>query len=157
MEEAQADTSSIRAFIALLQEAKSVDAALEQVAVPTFVAQFVQFTFQTIATQEPARIAAAFTFGREDVIPDMFLAIIDQEEAHREAPAYAKLRYYLQRHIELDGDEHGPLSLQMMEALCGTDAQKWQAATETAVEALQQRVLLWDGIERALNHPLPNK
>ncbi len=150
MQEAGASTTWIQAFVEQLQAGTTVEEALQAIALPDFVRQFVQFTFQTIATKEPARLAAAFTFGREDLIPDLFLAIIDQEAARRKEPAYAKLRYYLQRHIEIDGEEHGPLSLQMIEALCEDDPQKWAAATTTAVQALEYRLALWEGIANLL-------
>lgn len=150
MQEAGADTSLMDAFIEQLKEGKAVTTVLEERQLPEFVHHFVQFTFETIATQKAACLAAAFTFGREDIIPDLFLAIIDQEQARKGEPAYAKLRYYLQRHIEIDGDEHGPLSLQMIESLCGEDAEKWAAAKATAVKALQKRLELWDGIAALL-------
>lgn len=146
MQEAGANTKPIEQFVGLLQQGKTVSTALALLDLPEFVRHFVSFTFDTIATKEPARLAAAFTFGREDIIPDLFLAIIDQEQARQGEPAYAKLRYYLQRHIELDGDEHGPLSLQMVEALCGQDSQRWAAVRDSALQALQQRLELWDGI-----------
>lgn len=150
MNEAGANTHWIASFIQYLQQGNSTETALAKIDLPEFVCDFVGFTFDTIATKEPARLAAAFTFGREDIIPDLFLAIIDKEQARRGEPAYAKLRYYLQRHIELDGDEHGPLSLQMIEALCEDQPQKWMAVRETATQALQKRLDLWDGIAALL-------
>lgn len=153
MQEAGANTTLIETFIGALRQGKTVTAALDSLQLPDFVHHFVQFTFDTIATQDAACLAAAFTFGREDIIPDLFLAIIDQEQARKGEPAYAKLRYYLQRHIELDGDEHGPLSLQMIEALCGESSEKWAAVQKTAIQALQKRLELWDGIAGLLVKP----
>ena len=62
-----------------------------------------------------------------------------------------KLLYYLERHIEVDGGDHGPISLKMMEEICGTDALKWQEATDVSIQALQKRYELWNGIEANLS------
>lgn len=111
---------------------------------PPEAAAFVGSTFHVIATAKPQRIAAAFTFGREDLIPDMFTAFV--RELHAQLPKQiAPFRYYLERHIEMDGDEHGPMALQMMRNLCQTPRQ-WEEATEAAVEALQSRIDFWDAI-----------
>ena len=50
----------------------------------------------------------------------------------------ADFHYYLQRHIELDEDHHGPLAIRMVTQLCGTDADKWATATTAVQEALRR-------------------
>jgi ribosomal protein S7 len=55
----------------------------------------------------------------------MFIEIIEQTEKNNNI-SLNKINYYLQRHIELDGDEHGPLAHEMINALCGDDNQKWK-------------------------------
>jgi hypothetical protein len=62
-----------------------------------------------------------------------------------------KLLYYLERHIEIDGGDHGPISLQMMEEICGDDSIKWQEATAVSIQALEKRYALWDGVQAKLN------
>ncbi|MCT4580031.1 MAG: DUF3050 domain-containing protein [Flavobacteriales bacterium] len=148
MEQLQADTSKITSFINLIGENKTITEALEQLNLDSKVTNFVRFSFDIIATQAPHKIAAAFTFGREDIIPDMFIEIL--KNAEDKEHQYDQFIYYLERHIELDGDEHGPLSLQMITELCGNNSTKWEEALSVAIQALEHRIELWTGIEEQL-------
>jgi len=56
----------------------------------------------------------------------------------------------LQRHIELDGDQHGPLAERLLAELCGDDAAAWEQAAETAHRALELRLQLWDAVLQAI-------
>jgi len=110
----------------------------------------VRFTFEIIETEQLHKIAALFTFGREDLIPDMFIEILREMQSQGQTNI-DKLLYYLERHIEIDGGDHGPISLQMMEEICGEDPIKWQEATEVAILAMEKRSILWDGVLANLN------
>jgi hypothetical protein len=151
MREAGADTAQIDLFIRHLESGQLVSTALEQARVPSAVGAFVQHTFDVIEQGRPHEIAAAFTYGREDLIPEMFTQLVHGLE--RQFPGKLKtLRYYLDRHIELDGDEHGEMGRQMVELLCGRDPVREQEAVQAAVAALRARIQLWDGIALALEN-----
>ena len=139
-----ASTSKIDDFIKEIKKGTEVEKALDDLPLEKRVADFTKYTFQIISTQKVHLIAAAFTFGREDIIPDMFNEILSEGDINNEK--YNKITYYFNRHIELDGDEHGPLSLQMVSELCGDDAQKWKEVLAVAKEALRHRIHLWDAI-----------
>ncbi len=147
MEASEANTEMISECIAYISKGKSVAESLIAVNAPKAVQDFVNFTFAIIATKEVHKIAAVFTFGREDLIPNMFLEMVKGIDQHSIDVNLEKFIYYLERHIELDGDEHGPLALQMIQELCGTDAQKWEDCITVSKQALQYRIALWTAIE----------
>ena len=150
MQQIGASSTDIECFILKIEQGISIPEAMTALNLPKATQDFVDFTFKTIATNAPHKIASAFTFGREDVIPDMFFQIIKQSKQNNKA-SYSKLTYYLERHIELDGDEHGPLSLKMVKELCGNDETKWAEVLETAKDALKYRIALWDGISTLIS------
>lgn len=149
MDEVGASTAQIDSFVKSIKSGISVEQSLENLNLPIEVIEFLNFTFDTIKTNKSHIIAAAFTFGREDVIPDMFINIIKKATIENNKK-YDSFMYYLNRHIELDGDEHGPLSLKMIEELCGKDNKKWVEVLDTAKKALQLRINLWNSIEQQL-------
>ena len=146
MEQVQADTSAIELFVNAIENGDSIEAAAKKIDLDTPILEFIQFTMEVANSNKPHAIASAFTFGREDVIPDMFLEIVSQSQTQNNDKTYGKLLYYLNRHIELDGDEHGPISLKMVAELCGEDATKWTEVLEIAKDALKFRLKLWDHI-----------
>ena len=149
MREAGADTAPAERLLAALAGGASVPAALAAADAPVAVREFVQHTFEVIASGQPHLVAAAFTFGREDVIPDMFRNLV-ADLVERFPGQLGTFVYYLNRHIELDEDHHAPLAQQMVRDLCGTDPQRWQQATDVAAQGMAARVALWDGIAAAL-------
>ena len=81
---------------------------------------------------------------------DMFINIVKTLNENNETKI-GDLLYYLERHIEMDGDEHGPMALQMISELCKDDDEKWKEATAMSKKALEMRIKLWDYIESNLN------
>tara|TARA_B100001564_G_scaffold53406_1_gene40330 strand:+ start:1413 stop:2252 length:840 start_codon:yes stop_codon:yes gene_type:complete len=151
MDQIHADTAPIKKFTNAIRNGASIDTAATMIKIHPTIKAFLDFTFGIIAEGKVHCIAAAFTFGREDVIPDMFLKIIQQSKTSPEDGRYSKLLYYLNRHIELDGDEHGPISLKMVENLCGDDNKKWTETLLTAKSALRHRIDLWSLISNAIS------
>ena len=113
---------------------------------PQHIKQFLHSTFSIIQRGKNHEIAAAFTYGREDLIPEMFTEILNGLSKTSLDIDLEPITYYFYRHIELDGDEHGPMAHKMVAMLCKNDNVKWQESAQVAKESLQSRVLLFDGI-----------
>jgi hypothetical protein len=149
MQECGADRFAIDNLLLELERGADWAGALKRSGATMAAQNFVRSTFACIDEGKLHATAAAFTFGREDLIPEMFRGFIrDQDE--RLSGRLSMFRWYLDRHIEVDGDEHGPMALQMIRELCGTDAVKWQEAGVAAEQALLARIALWDGIADAI-------
>lgn len=143
-----ASTASIDAFVNSLRQGADLHSALSVTTVPEASARFVAATFDVINGGSLHEIAAVFTFGREDVIPTMFLGMLDHIPAD-DATIFDDLRYYLQRHIDVDGDHHGPLALAMVDNLIADDQIRYEQALAAARLALQHRIALWDAVADA--------
>ncbi|CAI8315540.1 MAG: Uncharacterised protein [Flavobacteriaceae bacterium] len=141
-----ADTNDIDLFLNKLKN-EDIFSAINSLNVPKEVKYFLEFTFKIIEEGKPHKVAAAFTFGRENLIPSMFTAILKNFQKNFPDQDISKLIYYFERHIELDEDEHGPMALEMVTELAGNDPEKWQEIEEVSVEALKKRIGLWNSIE----------
>lgn len=145
MEQAGCNTLVVHTFIDHLKHGSGLwEKAMEQSHIPAPSAQFIRGTFTVI--EQPAYVqAAVFTFGREDLIPGMFISFVGELDARMENKV-STLKYYLDRHIEVDGDHHSRLAYRMTKDLCGEDEAKWQDATVAVKRALKDRIQLWNSI-----------
>ncbi|SFE68087.1 Protein of unknown function [Chitinophaga sp. CF118] len=143
MKQVGADTQDINNSLDLIRQGQPLATAIQSI--PPAARPFVQYTFDLIANAPVHVQAAVFTFGREDLIPDMFLALVN--DLDKQFPGQISLfKYYLERHIEVDGDHHSHLGMQMVQELCGNDAKKWAEAAQASRIALEKRQALWNGI-----------
>ena len=149
MQECGADRSRIEALVRALQAGAPLGVALDRARPPAAARAFVDCTFEIIASQSIVQVAAAFTLGREELIPDMFSKFVE-DLSRREQGRLGLFLDYLRRHIAMDGERHGPMSARLLEHLCAGDAARWTEALQAARKALQARRALWDGIVLAL-------
>jgi len=143
MRDVGAPTAQFDTFMQALRGGAGLAAALEAADVPDFVRAFVGHTLGTARGGTTLETMASFFYGRENVIPAMFQSLLDRwglDEA--QAPGFV---YYLQRHIELDGDSHGPAASRLIQSELARRADALQEARDSARLALQARRALWDG------------
>ncbi|WP_046245819.1 DUF3050 domain-containing protein [Hymenobacter terrenus] len=146
MEECGADTAPIHRLVAAVAAGRTISQALDAARMPDSVRQFVETTFAIIQSDKPHVVAAAFTFGREDLIPAMFRQLVG-ELRDRFPSQLDTFTYYLDRHIELDEEVHAPLAQQMVRELCAEDPERWLECQQVVIRCLEARMALWDGIK----------
>ena len=148
MREVGADDRAPREFVDAVK-ACGIDQALETGFVPLPSRRFTRTTFAFLDSGKPHVVAAALALGREHIIPCMFRSFL---RGLGVTPAQAPIfHYYLNRHIHLDQDFHAPLSLRLLNSLCGDDARKQEEAVTAAEQAVAARLLFWDGVMEAIN------
>jgi hypothetical protein len=150
MKQCGANTTGIDGFLSDLRRGVSLRAALASPVIPEAARRFVKQTFEIIETGNLCAIASAFTYGREDLLPDVFQRIVDELNAEA-GGQLEEFRHYLLRHIGLDGDEHGPMATRLVQSLCGSNDALWERAEQAAVDCLLARKELWDGICDAIS------
>lgn len=150
MQSCGANTTGIEHFLSEVDSLQNIFVAIKKSTLHPNIKNFLDFTFKVIEEGKAHKIAAAFTFGREDLIPSMFTEILKNFQENFPKTDLSKLIYYFERHIELDADEHGPMAMKMITELCGDSEQKWAEVEEVSILALEKRVGLWDAIEESI-------
>ncbi|WP_281636324.1 DUF3050 domain-containing protein [Flavobacterium marginilacus] len=150
MQDCGAKTVYIEQFLSEVNSLHNIFVAIKKSSLHPNIKAFLDFTFKVIEEGKPHEIAAAFTFGREDLIPAMFTEILKQFQSNFPNYKLDKLLYYFERHIELDADEHGPMAMTMIKELCGEDPKKWLDVQNISILALEKRIALWDAIEELI-------
>ena len=143
MNEAGANTKKIESFLTNIDS--GVDQALIKSDAPKPAANFVKTTFSMLENAPVNVVASMFTFGREEVIPSMFRSIISKIDKDFKG-RLKNFIYYLDRHIGVDEDEHGPAALKMIKVLCGNDEEKWKETAQAAKMTMNARIVFWNEI-----------
>lgn len=149
MAQCGADATPAQNLICDLRAGKTLEESLEQPSIPPGVRQFVLSTMAVAQSRDIHRIAAAFAYGREEVIPAMFRRLVDELEVVS-PECWSTFRFYLDRHISEDADRHGPFARELVARICGSDNVLWSEAQETARSLLEARIALWDEVLKSI-------
>lgn len=149
MKQCEAPSTWIDQFLEAVGNGSDIQTALGQGSIPNAVGDFVRHTFSVIEAGQQIELASVFTVGREDLLPQLFENMV--KKLNLEANGnLSDFEYYLGRHIELDGDQHGPMAQQMLCEICGDCDSAWERAIAAANHTLSARKQLWDAIEISL-------
>jgi len=155
MREIGADTAQIETFISHLYANGSIDKAFTAAGVDQGIRSFVRHTLKDVNQGNLHRVLGNFFYGREDIIPQMFQSLLDEWQLDEtQAPMFV---YYLKRHIELDGDTHGPAAQKIILQLTHDKPEALHQLQTSAQQAINARIKFWDALaDELLKHQTPN-
>jgi hypothetical protein len=146
MADVGASTRQFDAFRSLARLGTSVETAMVRTGAPPHVQAFVAHTMALAQSGSTEEVLAAFFYGREDIIPEMFSRLQKTlASARRDNASLRNFIYYIERHIELDGDSHGPMGRELLEGLVADSPQRHQRALHAACNSIKARIDLWNG------------
>jgi hypothetical protein len=146
MAEIGAGTLQFDRFCSLVQIGVPVEVALTRISAPTHVQAFVAHTMSLANSGSTEEVLAAFFYGREDIIPEMFRRLLNRTyDTRRSNDRLRHFIYYIDRHIELDGDSHGPMGRELVEELVANAPDRQERAIRAACRSINARIGLWNG------------
>lgn len=141
-----ASTRQFDMFRSLALAGIPVEVALSRIDAPPHVRSFVAHTMALANSATTEEVLAAFFYGREDIIPDMFHRLLNTlYGAKHEDDRLRHFVYYIDRHIELDGDSHGPKGRELLDDLVANSPDRHDQAIRAACRSIEARIGLWDG------------
>jgi len=141
-----ASTLQFDTFCSLVQAGIPVEVALVRIGVPPHVQAFVAHTMALANSGTTDEVLAAFFYGREDIIPEMFRRLLETlYDVRQNDDRLRHFIYYIDRHIELDGDSHGPKGRELLEGLVANSPQRTERALQAACSSIKARIDLWSG------------
>src|SRR3984893_18260077 len=146
MREIGASTRQFEKFRSLVLVGIPVEVALRRIGAPPHVQAFVAHTMALANSGSTEEVLAAFFCGREDIIPEMFRRLLGTlYGAKHDNDRLRRFIYYIDRHIKLDGDSHGPMGRQLLEDLLADSPHKVERARRAACSSIEARIRLWNG------------
>ena len=146
MENIKANSEVIRKLIDKLKKEKYNKEFIDKLSIHNEVKDFIKFDLEISQSMNLPKIVGSFTLGREKVIPNMFSYIVP---CIKEDASTRHLLTYLKRHICVDGDRHGPLSLKLLDVIC-EDEKDYFFAYSSGIKSLELRLKVWDKIASEL-------
>lgn len=150
MTESGARTQKIRDFLLHVNHGTDIFLVIAASKLPISIKQFVKTTFELVSEAKPHNIAAAFCFGRENLLPHLFQHVLQKIQNDLPQEKIKLFEYYLKRQQKLK-QQFQPSAFKMLEILCGNEAEKWEEVNTTAQSAIASRIDLWNGIEEKID------
>jgi hypothetical protein len=146
MRDIGASTRQFEKFRSLVLVGVPVEVALARIGAPPHVQAFVAHMMALASSGSTEEVLAAFFYGREDIIPEMFSRLLDTlYGAKHNNGRLRHFIYYIDRHIELDSDSHGPKGRELLEDMVANSPHRDARAWRAACMSIEARIGLWNG------------
>jgi hypothetical protein len=146
MRDVGASTRQFERFRTLALVGVPVEVALGQIGAPRHVQDFVAHTMALANSGSTEEVLAAFFYGREDIIPEMFRRLLNAlYDAKHDNDRLRHFIYCIDRHIELDGDSHGPKGRELLEDLLANSPHREERARRATYSSIKARIGLRNG------------
>jgi len=146
MDDVGASTLQFDTFCSMVRAGDPVGVVLTRIGVAQHVRAFVTHTMDLANTGTTEEVLAAFFYGREDIIPEMFHRLLKTlYGVKHDEHDLRHFIYYIDRHIELDGDSHGPKGKELLEDLLRNSRDKAERVMLAACSSIEARIALWNG------------
>lgn len=151
MRDVGASTLQFETFCSMVRAGIPVEIVLTRIGVARHVYAFVAHTMALANTGTTEEVLAAFFHGREDIIPEMFRRLLTSLYGrYYDSHDVRHFIYYIDRHIELDGDSHGAKGRALLEDLVANSPDKAARAMRAARGSIEARIALWSGTLRTI-------
>jgi hypothetical protein len=146
MRDIGAITRQFEKFRSLVLVGVPVEVAVARIGAPPHVQAFVAHTIALANSGSTEEVLAAFFCGGEDIIPEMFGRLLKTlYDAQHDDDRLRHFIYYIDRHIELDGESHGPIGHELLDDLIANSPHRGELAVQGACSSIKARIGLWNG------------
>ena len=130
-----------------------MDDALVAASASQSIRHFVNRMINTVTNGSLYRVPGSFFHGREPIIPRMSEGLLRERHIDEdEAPVFV---YYLKRHIELDGDNHGPAAKTIIKHVTQNRPNELRQLYLAALDAMNDRIGFLDDLILAMSQDRP--
>lgn len=144
MKEAGCDVEGILGFVEGISQSKDIERTIGRLKLHQSLKEFLRFTLHIATHAKPHVMTAVFYESRENMVPQVFQQLL---EGLPETTGFSlnMFKYYLKRHIEVDGQRHGPMSERLLMKICKSE-DDWADCRQMAQLALEKRLNLWEAL-----------
>lgn len=153
MDECDADTSYIDAFVHFIKEGKSFEEAIVLLDVDSSIKYYLDHAWTLLNVDDYYKILCSYIYTRNETVMDIFKQM---KERLGSMSGFDGLRDYIDAYLSPKFQEKVELKREEFLALIDMDLDKLDHSTQVAVDSFYARMKLWDSIVVSLKSSYVN-